>query len=145
MKKSRLTKILVEGNPMLINKMTAEVVRDYEITLEKKPALGLVMVKARDSVSLQPFYVGEMLVTECTVSLNGIFGIGVIKGEEWERSYQLAVIDAAFNAKLPLIDSWFPLLLEEEESINERYRKESAMVAQTQVQFDTMEDYNDKS
>ncbi|MEB1805918.1 MAG: phosphonate C-P lyase system protein PhnG [Bacillaceae bacterium] len=145
MKKSRLTKILVEGNEQFLELLVSEVEEVAFIQMERKPSTGLVMVKTRDSISMEPFYMGEILVTECTVSINGKFGMGVIQGEQPIRSYQIAVIDAAFNAKLPIVLKLLPKLENEERKIRNKHVKEAAINAQSRVHFDTMEDYNDKS
>ncbi|MFV8828259.1 phosphonate C-P lyase system protein PhnG [Alkalihalobacterium sp. APHAB7] len=145
MKKSRLTKILVEGDEQFLQELVSQVEEVESIQMERKPSTGLVMVKTRDSVSMQPFYMGEILVTECTVSINGKFGMGVIQGEQPIRSYQIAVIDAAFNAKLPIVLKLLPKIENEEQKIRNKHLKEAAINAQSRVHFDTMEDYNDKS
>jgi alpha-D-ribose 1-methylphosphonate 5-triphosphate synthase subunit PhnG len=145
MKKSRLTRILIEGDPDVLKKLCAQVEEAVSIRVEHQPKTGLVMMKTRDSVSMQPFYNGEVLVTECTVSIQGEIGFGVTMGEEPERAYQMAAVDAAFNAGLPITASWMTELEEEEEKIRKKHLKESAIVAQSRVHFDTMEDYNDKS
>ncbi|MFD1735175.1 phosphonate C-P lyase system protein PhnG [Bacillus salitolerans] len=145
MKKSRLTKILVEGNPELLKQLSLQVEELVEVRLERKPKTGLIMLKVRDSVSKEPFYMGEVLVSECTVSIEGTYGMGTIMGEEFERSYQIAVIDAAFNVNLPITKTWLKKLEEEETAIHHRHQQEHAMVANSRVNFDTMEDYNDKS
>lgn len=145
LKKKRLTRILVEGNSEFLKKLAGQVEANYHVRVERQPKTGLVMLKTRDSVSMQPFYMGEMLVSECTVSIQDVLGVGVIKGEELERSYQLAVVDAAFNANIPLIEDWISKLEQKEKNIQERHHKEQAMVATSKVHFDTMEDYYDKS
>ncbi|MBP3952694.1 phosphonate C-P lyase system protein PhnG [Bacillus suaedae] len=145
MKKKRLTKILVEGRPEFLQKLANQIEDKHSPKIEREPETGLVMVKARDSVSMQPFYMGELLVTECTVSISGVLGFGMIKGEELERAYQLAVVDAGFNANIPEVAYWLDELELEEGLIVQRHKKEEAMVAQSRVHFDTMEDYYDKS
>ncbi|WP_163536999.1 phosphonate C-P lyase system protein PhnG [Gracilibacillus sp. YIM 98692] len=145
MKKSRLTKILIEGDSQLIKDLASQVENNYLIQTEKPPQTGLTMVKVKDSISNNPFYMGEVLVTECTVSINGTFGMSVIMGEKAETAYQIAIIDAAMNSNLPMTKDWFHLLLQEEKNIDKRQQKELAMVNQTKVHFNTMEDYNDKS
>lgn len=145
MKKSRLSKILVEGSCELISQLAKEVEETNSIHIERSPTTGLVMMKTRDTVSKQPFYMGEVLVTECVVEVDGMYGIGVIMGEEPTRALQMAIIDAAFNAKLSTIHTWMPLLEEEEQKIMSRHEKELAMVSSSRVNFDTMEDYNAKS
>jgi alpha-D-ribose 1-methylphosphonate 5-triphosphate synthase subunit PhnG len=66
-------------------------------------------------------------------------------GEEPDRAYSLAVVDAAFNAKLPIAGFWLHELEEEERNIAKLKQKEMSILARSQVSFDTMEDYNDKS
>ncbi|MDF2725368.1 MAG: phnG, partial [Paenibacillus sp.] len=105
---------------------------------------SLVMSKARDSVSQQPFYLGEILVTECTISLGGAYGFGVLMGEDAERSYQLAVVDGAFQAKLPETEQWMALLAEEEGRIEARHRLQYSQAVRSRVNFDTMEEYHAK-
>ncbi|MBP3039544.1 phosphonate C-P lyase system protein PhnG [Bacillaceae bacterium Marseille-Q3522] len=143
MKKARVTKILVEGNPALLKSFSDEVEKAAAVQIEKKPHTSLMMLKAKDSVSNQPFYAGELLVTECIVSINGSTGIGIIKGEEEERSYQLAVVDAAITANLPLTKNWPARLEAEEEQIKLKTLQESARMAKTKVDFHTMEEYKD--
>jgi len=145
MKKARLTKILVEGDPELLKNMSSEIEEFCQVQIEDPPETGLVMVKARDSISMKPFYIGENLVTECTVSVNGTMGMGVLMGEEPVRAYQIAVIDAAFNADIAQIERWKLELEQEEERIAQRVMKEQERVSRSRVQFDTMEDYNGKS
>ena len=65
-------------------------------------------------------------------------------GERPDNAYQLAIVDAAFNAELPETAGWVPILEEEEQRIRQRQQKESALVAQSKVNFDTMEDYHAK-
>ncbi|MCA1011963.1 phosphonate C-P lyase system protein PhnG [Halobacillus halophilus] len=143
MKKKRLTRILVEGRDELAESMAEEIEKNHAIYLDKQPQKSLVMLKNKDSVSNQPFYAGEVLVTECGVSIDDKKGIGVIMGERPEKAYHLAVIDAALNVRLKETESWGARLLEEEEAIHKRHQGEAVRAARTKVNFDTMEDYDD--
>lgn len=142
MKRSQLTRILVEGDPKLLQDLSNQVEQQYEVNVVKSPEKSLVMMKSRDAVSQKPFYIGEVLVTECTVSIGDVYGFGILMGEDAERAYQLAVVDSAINAKLSICDQWNSLLMEEEEKMKQRNRKEMAQVIRTKVNFDTKEDYN---
>jgi alpha-D-ribose 1-methylphosphonate 5-triphosphate synthase subunit PhnG len=145
MKKSRLTKILVEGRPEFLTKWAEAIEEITDVNIVRSPSTGLVMLKTRDSVSKQPFYMGEVLVTECTVSIDHQVGIGIIMGEDPKRSYQIAVVDAALNAAIPITSQLLTELDKEEEYIQQRISEEAARIATTKVHFDTMEDYNAKS
>ncbi|MDF2958770.1 MAG: phnG [Paenibacillus sp.] len=144
MKLSRITRILIEGDRRLLERLSGQVEQAYSVQIVKQPERSLVMSKARDSVSGQPFYMGEILVTECTVAIRDTYGFGVLMGEDADRAYQLAVVDAALHAKLPVTDHWAALLLEEEQNVLSRHQMEHAQAMKTKVNFDTMEEYNAK-
>ncbi len=144
MKKSQISRILIEGNPDLLQRLCEQIEQRYEVTEVKPPEKSLVMTKAKDSVSGQPFYLGEVLVTECTISIDGVYGFGALMGEHPEKAYQLAVVDAAFHAKLPETESWYVELQAEVEQITARHRLEYSQAMRTKVNFDTMEEYNAK-
>ncbi|WP_165971924.1 phosphonate C-P lyase system protein PhnG [Paenibacillus piri] len=141
---SQITRVLIEGDPGLLARLCGQVERSYEVRTVRQPEKSLVMSKARDSVSRQPFFMGEILVTECTVEIGEVYGFGVLMGEDAERAYQLAVVDAALHAKLPITESWTALLFEEEQNIAQRHRKEHNQAMKSKVNFDTMEEYNAK-
>jgi alpha-D-ribose 1-methylphosphonate 5-triphosphate synthase subunit PhnG len=145
MKKSRLTKILVEGRPEFLAKWAGLIEKTADVRIDRAPSTGLVMLKTRDSVSKQPFYMGEVLVTECSVAIDHHVGIGIVMGEEPNRSYQIAVVDAAINAGLGIKKELLTELDMEEAYIQQRMREEAARITKTRVEFDTMEDYNAKS
>jgi len=142
MKKYDLTRILVEGNHLILKKFVAEIEQNYEVVITKLPEKGLVMMKTNDSVSNQPFYLGELLVTECTVSVNESIGFGIIIGEKPEEAYQLAVIDASFRGELPETKAWIPFIEAEEKAIDERLKKESELAVGSRVNFDMMGEYD---
>ena len=76
LEKLRLTKILIEGNPNLLAQLADEIEKSHDITIESGPEKSLVMMKSQNSVTKQPFYSGEVLVTECKVSINQLLWIG---------------------------------------------------------------------
>ncbi|WP_248927622.1 phosphonate C-P lyase system protein PhnG [Paenibacillus hamazuiensis] len=140
LKRSRMTRILIDGDPALLHRLCGQIEARYEPAVVKPPEKSLVMSKARDSVSQQPFYLGEVLVTECTVAIGDAHGFGILIGEDAERAYELAVVDAALNAKLPETEAWEAELLEEERRTAERRAREHELVMKTRVHFDTMEE-----
>ena len=81
-----------------------------------------------------------MLVTECKVQIQGSIGIGIVTGDQPELSYNLAVIDAAFEAMLPETIRWMELLLENEEKvIQEQRAAANHSILKTKVNFETMD------
>ncbi|MFC0331791.1 phosphonate C-P lyase system protein PhnG [Paenibacillus sepulcri] len=145
MKKSQITRILIEGSAQLPEKLAKSVEERYAVAVVKTPENSLVLAKARDSVSQEPFYLTEVLVTECTVSIEGTFGYGILMGDRPELAYYLAIVDAAFNRQLPETEGWEALLLEEERALLDRRLREQELAMATKVQFETMEESYDRA
>lgn len=138
MNRKRRTEILIRGRRKLSEKLSEEIKNKYEIKNVQDPENGLVMIKMRETAKKQLFYLGEVLVTEAKVSINGNLGLGIVNGDEEKLAYDLAVIDAAYNAELNETKMWDDLLIAEEQMINELERKESAKIMETKVDFTTM-------
>lgn len=138
MKKRKLSYILAHTKVEKLERIVEELSKKYEISKVKEPEMGLVMVKVKDGVSQEKFYIGEVLITECSVHLNGSLGMGIIQGDEPRKAYAMAVIDAVFNNdeidKTELID----ILKVWEEEIEDSYIEEKAMVEGSKVKFETM-------
>jgi alpha-D-ribose 1-methylphosphonate 5-triphosphate synthase subunit PhnG len=138
MKKRKLSYILAHTKVEKLEGIVEELSKKYEISKVKEPEMGLVMVKVKDGVYQEKFYIGEVLITECSVHLNGSLGMGIIQGDEPRKAYAMAVIDAVFNNdeidKTELID----ILKVWEEEIEDSYIEEKAMVEGSKVKFETM-------
>ena len=137
--RKKRTEILIKGSPEVSVKLAQEILTVYDVKTIEEPNNSLVMVKVRESAKRSLFYLGEVLITECKVMINGILGIGMIKGHEPVLAYNLAIIDAAYNAYLPEIKEWTNLLLLEEVNINEECEALKNKVLKTKVNFDTMD------
>lgn len=140
MKKSQITRVLIEGDRELLRKLCGEIEARYPVSVVTAPEKSLVMSKARDSVSQQPFFIGEIMVTECIVDIQGTHGFGILIGEHAEKAYELAVVDAAMNAALPETKDWISAFRAEEERLTTRLRQERELAMKTKVHFDTMEE-----
>lgn len=138
MKKRRLSYILAHTNIENLKKEVEKLENLYRVSTVKEPEMGLAMVKVKDGVYKENFYIGELLITECSVHLNGILGMGIVQGDNSERAYLMGVIDAAFNSEkvdkgelLKVIENW-------EKTIKDIYREEKSMVEGSKVKFNTM-------
>ncbi len=140
MKRAQWTRILIEGDSRLLESLALEIEAIYDIEVLSAPEKSLVMAKVRDSVSMQPFYAGEVLVTECAVTVAGTQGFGMLMGEFPQKAYELAVVDGALRAGLPQTEDWFARMAAEEAKLAERKTAEQAMALRSKVQFDTMEE-----
>lgn len=139
MRRRRRTEILVQANPNLAASLANEIKQTYTYKEIVAPRHGLTMVKMRESAQKSLFYIGEVLVTEAKVEIQGEIGIGIIQGMHDEVAMQLAIIDAAYNAQLPETLSWTDTLEAAEAEINRKRIRQQAELMETKVNFETMD------
>lgn len=139
MKRRRRTEILIEGDPKLAKKLASTITAIYDWKEIVPPRYGLTMIKMRESAKNSLFHIGEVLITEAKIEINGQIGIGIVTGMEEQLACHLAIIDAAYNANLPETAAWDEDLLMEEEKINKQKALEQAKLMETKVDFQTME------
>lgn len=139
MKRKRRTEILIRGNENLACKLSEEVAIKHKITLINEPNYGLVMIKTRETAKNTLFYLGETLVTEAKVYVNGKIGLGIVQGDNPELAYNLAVIDGAYNANIKELEVWKEMLITEEKEILNLEQIENKKILDTKVNFETMD------
>lgn len=139
MNRRKRTEILVKASAEVVENFAEEILKKYNVIVVEESNNGVVMVKLREKAKSSLFFLGEVLITECKVMINGSLGIGIIKGNEPERAYHLAVVDAAYNANLAETDAWENVLKTTEEIIVQDNKVFSNKVLKTKVNFDTME------
>jgi len=139
MKRKRRMQILIDGSKEVSKKLALQIEENYSVEIILKPQHSLTMIKMREAAKKSLFYLGEVLVTECKVQVNNQVGIGLAVGVEEELAYELAVIDAAFEANLPETKSWISLLEEEELRIEGQRKVKEAAIFKTKVNFETMD------
>jgi len=133
------TEILIKGNPNIAEKLALEIESSYKVNIIQEPEYCLVMVKMRETAQRSLFYLGEVLATETKVQILDKIGIGIVNDNKPELSYWLAVIDAAYSAKLTEINTWEDILQKEEQKINEERLLKESKILMTKVNFDTMD------
>lgn len=138
MNRRRRTEILIRGNKCLAKKLAEDIKNKYEVRSIEDPNNGLVMIKMRETAKRELFYLGEVLVTEAKVYVNGSLGLGIVAGDEYELANNLAIIDGAYKGNLEEIREWEELLLKEEELIKEKEKIETKKILETKVDFSTM-------
>lgn len=139
MNRRQRTETLINSSSNLAAVLADEIKGRYVIDLMEEPNHGLVMVKVRETAKKSLFYLGEVLVTECKVQIAGKMGVGLIKGDEPEKAYDLAVIDAAYAAELVETAAWPAKLNMEHDLLKQAYAAEHAKVMRTKVDFETMD------
>ncbi|MBR5319666.1 MAG: phosphonate C-P lyase system protein PhnG [Peptococcaceae bacterium] len=136
MKKRRLFKILSKADRGIVLDMADEIKKRTEVVVIKAPEKALAMIKMREPVKESLFYLGEVIVTETTVSVNGVNGTAVAMGDDYDKTLAMAIIDAAYNGNL-FADETVLLELEKEQIAREE--KENAMFMKTMVNFKSMD------
>jgi alpha-D-ribose 1-methylphosphonate 5-triphosphate synthase subunit PhnG len=110
------------------------------IQVVRHPAVGTTMIRAEDSVEGQPFYLGEALITECELNIDGQPGFGLCLGDEPVRSYCMAFLDALMLLSDPRLSRVEAFLSEQAALIEGRVRAEHDLVQRTKVDFKLMEE-----
>ncbi|MFW6022594.1 MAG: phosphonate C-P lyase system protein PhnG [Halanaerobiaceae bacterium] len=112
----------------------------YSISLIKPVDTSLVMMGTKDSVQFTSFYLGEVLISQCVVSVGNYYGYGYIMGENLQKAYNLAVIDAIWCRDSELTTEIEELLTEEKDRQENILKKEYEILEKTRVQFESMEE-----
>lgn len=141
MDRIRWTRVLVEGDPQLLREMSDEVLRAGPASAISGPRVALALVEARDTASQARFFAGEALLTECVVEVDGVRGFGAVLGEDPERAYRLAVVDAGWTAGRLEMEDWGPRLDDGERQVANRFAKEAQRTERTRVAFETHRDF----
>jgi len=106
--------------------------------VQRAPRAGLVMYTVRDPFDT-PFHLGEVLVSEAEVLLDGQLGYGAICGDEPERALLLAAVDAAERGGRAAILGEIGEFIDGLEEIHAEKRARSAkLAAATEVRFESM-------
>lgn len=116
--------------------LSATIQSAYQPIVFKEPAKTLAMVKLRDPVKQGTFYIGEVIVCEAAVEINGVKGMAVVMGDDTDKVLNMAIIDAVVNLGV-FRDEEKLLMLEKEQNL--RIMQENAMILKTTVSFESMD------
>lgn len=136
MEKKRLFKIMANADRDSINTISASLKNKHNIIIIKEPTKTLTMIKMREPVQSSLFYIGEVIVTEAVVEFDGVKGMAVCMGDDFEKTLNMAIIDAAYNKGVFAMEE---RLLELEEQHRVKIEKENALHLKTMVNFNTMD------
>lgn len=140
MTKKELSAVLSRASGEEIEKIAAPLKETEQIEMIKEPQKTLVMVKVRESVGQSLFYLGEVLATECMVTVNGIKGFSVMAGDDFDKTLSAAVIDGLLNNKDK--DSKREKVIQEiarlEKKQQEKRARMNAEILKSKVNFNVM-------
>lgn len=136
MDKRRISKILARASREEVRELAEEIKTAFSPVIIKAPEKSLTMVRMREPVQESLFYLGEVIVSEAIVELDGAKGMAVLMGDDFDKVLDMAVIDAACNKG---VFQRYDVLERLENAQNERLEKENAMFMQTMVNFQSMD------
>jgi len=136
MDKKRLSKILAKSDRQDVAVLSAEIQKTHRPVIIKGPGKTLTMIKMREPVKQSLFYIGEVIVCEAVVELDGVKGVAVVMGDDSEKALDMAIIDAAVNKG---VFTGMDKLLALEKEQNDRLMRENAMHLKTMVNFESMD------
>jgi alpha-D-ribose 1-methylphosphonate 5-triphosphate synthase subunit PhnG len=131
--------ILCECTLDALEGFVRELESHHTVQIIRQPAVCMTMVRAEDSVEAQPFYLGEVLITDCEVQVDGQAGYGLCMGDEPVRCYCMAVIDALLLSDDPRANEVRAFLEGQAVLIADRQRLEYNLIQRTKVEFKLME------
>ena len=134
--KARLFRILSGADAVEVRALAAPLQAGHEVTAVKEPCKTLAMIQLREPVASSLYDLGEVLVCEAAVTLDGAPGMAVTLGSDPDKALHMAIIDAAFNRGV-FTDTETLLRLEREQA--DRLARENALHRQTAVDFSVMD------
>ncbi len=134
--KRRLFRILTRADEAAVRAMAERLLEGHEAVVVKPPEKTLAMVRLRETVQAKLFYLGEVIVWEAAVTLDGTAGMAVTMDGTADKALAMAVIDAAVN-RGAFADEAALLSLEAAQVL--RDGRENAMHRQTAVHFTSMD------
>ncbi len=136
MEKRRISKILARAGKEEVKRLAGEIKEKYSPVIVKSPEKSLAMIRMREPVQESLFYLGEVIVSEAIVDLDGAKGVAVIMGDDFDKVLDMAVIDAACNKG---VFQRYDFLEQLEKEQTHRLEKENALFMQTMVSFHSMD------
>ncbi len=130
--------ILSRADEEVLAKLALEIMQAVPaIRVLKPPQQGLLMMRVQETVENEPFNLGEILVTECTVLLEeeGL-GWGCCLGANEQRALYLAVLDLAWHCLPEWAQRIGAALAEEEKRVAQEEKILAAGVETTRVRFE---------
>jgi alpha-D-ribose 1-methylphosphonate 5-triphosphate synthase subunit PhnG len=120
-----------------------EIIKMGHIEIVNPPTMGLVMMRSQESVEGVVFNVGELLISESTLSVDGVIGCGVIMGNDVDNARRLALIDAVTHNSDPKWSAWKERfeawITEQREQQIVQQEERFKLIARTKVDFELMD------
>jgi len=136
--RDRRFELLAQGDADVVMALAEAILITADVEVLTAPRVGTLMMRHHEPVAGTLFNVGEVLVTEAMVSLNGCRGYAMRPGREPEATLAAAIVDAAAEAS-PMLAPHIELRLVEFEAAHHAAAVAAEReAARTRVVFDVM-------
>jgi alpha-D-ribose 1-methylphosphonate 5-triphosphate synthase subunit PhnG len=112
-------------------------ISDPTVLVLSGPKVAMVQLRIQESVADTVFNGGEVLVTETRLELNGVFGFGMVIGDQPEYATALAVLDALGRIDGPHRAYMTAAIADLGRALTTKHQSEFAASNSTKVAFDT--------
>jgi alpha-D-ribose 1-methylphosphonate 5-triphosphate synthase subunit PhnG len=112
-------------------------VNEPSVVILSGPKVAMVQLRIQESVADTVFNGGEVLVTETRLELNGVFGFGMVIGDQPEYATALAVLDALGRIDGPHRAYMTDAIVDLGRALTTKHQSEFAASNSTKVAFDT--------
>lgn len=136
MEKRRMFRILSGADAPTVAELAWKATRQRNVTVIKEPGKTLAMIQMREPVRQSLFYLGEVIVSEAIVEIDGVRGTAVTMGGDLDKALHMAIIDAACNKGIFAHEAELEAL---EAGQEVRRQRENALHLKTMVQFSSMD------
>ena len=116
--------------------LVLEAYPESKVRLLSGPQRGLVMLRVQETVANSQFHVGEILVTEVKLELDGQFGFGMVIGDSPHRA--IALVDAALRLQGPIAAQLEQELTNLQQQLIHHRQHLYKIAATTKVNFEVM-------
>ncbi len=137
MKRKERFELIAIARKEKLNLIAEEVRKSLKVKVIKQNT-ALIMMRARDSVEKEVFNLGEVLVSEAWVEVNGVLGYSLVLGDDTEKALAGAILDAVCELRHPLSKKIVNMLKEEKEYYEKGRAKEWMRIKSTKVEFEVM-------
>lgn len=107
---SHYLSVLAQTPPAHLKEFTETILAQIDDVQVLQNRTGLVMLPYTDSVQGTPFHLGEVLMSEAHVRVNGQEGYGACTGRDLEQSLAIAILDAIMQQATPSAPKGLPSL-----------------------------------
>ena len=131
--------ILANSPTEFARELAAPIFAAYEVSVIREPMKTLVMVRMRETMAGAAFYLGEVLAAEALVEVAGQKGFALLMGDDLDKAFAAAAIDAFRKTNLPAAREIERVLEKRGAEITAEKRREIRTYQKSRVQFHTLD------